>query len=306
MVARTTESQRVIPADLLAAWEADLRTRRIARVFPRRTRSTPDDALAFTSGPGLLPPEVDEVHVSVAFTWDIPRAEELAREWRHVAPVKIDGPAFGTRGEAFIPGMYLKHGHVITSRGCPKRCWFCSVWKREGDIRELPIPEGWSVHDDNLLACSEPHVRSVFAMLARQGRRAEFKGGLEPSMLQDWHVDLLAGLKPRPVCYFANDTPDDAEPLQIAGRKLLAAGFTEASHALRCYVLIGWPRDTMAAAERRLRFTLECGFTPFAMLWKNNRGDSDPSWRAFQRSWVRPAAIYARPDTALRLELEAA
>lgn len=45
---------------------------KIARVFPRRTAATPDDPLAFTSLPprkGL--PEIDEVHVSVAFTYDM-------------------------------------------------------------------------------------------------------------------------------------------------------------------------------------------------------------------------------------------
>ena len=42
----------------------------IARVFPRRTKATPDDALAFTGEPPLLElPEIDEVHISVAFTY---------------------------------------------------------------------------------------------------------------------------------------------------------------------------------------------------------------------------------------------
>lgn len=45
---------------------------RIARVFPRRTRATPTDELAFTDIPPLLSmPEIDEVHVSVAFTYDM-------------------------------------------------------------------------------------------------------------------------------------------------------------------------------------------------------------------------------------------
>jgi len=34
----------------------------IARVFPRRTRATPTDELAFIGEPGLFPPEVDAVH----------------------------------------------------------------------------------------------------------------------------------------------------------------------------------------------------------------------------------------------------
>lgn len=267
---------------------------KIARVFPRRTRSTPDDELAFIGGPGLMPPEVDEVHISVAFTWDLQRADELVKEWEPVAPVKIGGPALNMRGEEFVPGMYLKRGNTITSRGCPLHCWFCRVPKVEGTLRELPIHDGWIVQDDNLLACSESHVRAVFAMLERQGRPAEFRGGLEPSMLEDWHVEMFAQMKPRPTLYFANDTPDDYEPLVVAGRKLREAGFGNQGHRLRCYVLIGWPKDTMQAAETRLLQTVEAGFTPFAMLWKNNKGESDSEWRKFQRRWARPAIIHAK------------
>jgi hypothetical protein len=266
----------------------------LARVFPRRTRATPDDPMAFTEPPGLFPPTAAAVHVSVAFTYDLPRAEWLAKQWERIAPVTIGGPATGQPGGDFTPGLYLKLGYTITSRGCPNRCWFCSVWKREGRaMRELPIRDGWNVQDDNLLACSESHVRAVFAMLAKQKHRAEFTGGLEAARLLDWHVDLLAELKPRPSLFCAYDTADDYEPLRLAGRKLFAAGFTRESHDLRCYVLIGWPQDTMVAAENRLRQSWLAGFLPMAMLWRNDRGDRLPEWRTFQRHWARPASIAA-------------
>ncbi len=161
---------------------------RIARVFPRRTRATPTDNLAFYDVPGLFPPEVDEVHVSVAFSWDLNKALRLANAWERVAPAGIGGPAIRERSGDFHPGMYLKPGYVITSRGCPNHCWFCSVPQREGPVRELPIAEGYNVLDDNLLACSESHVRSVFAMLGRQAERAQFTGGLEAERLKDWHI----------------------------------------------------------------------------------------------------------------------
>ena len=92
----------------------------IARVFPRRTTATPDDALAFTTPPpkqGL--PDIDEVHISVAFSYDMEKAERLAEQWAALGvPVKVGGPATGTPGGNFVPGRYLKQGYVITSRGC--------------------------------------------------------------------------------------------------------------------------------------------------------------------------------------------
>ena len=126
---------------------------KIAHVFPRRTKATPDDPLAFTGPPprgGL--PDIEEVHVSVAFTYDMEKACQLAEQWMKLGvPVHMGGPAFNMPGGDFVPGMYLKKGYVITSRGCPNRCWFCSVPRREGGrLRELPITEGNIVLDDNL------------------------------------------------------------------------------------------------------------------------------------------------------------
>jgi hypothetical protein len=271
--------------------------KRLIRVFPRKTKASPDDDMAFFDPPGLFVPEADEVHVSVAFTYDKPRAEWLAEQWQRVAPVKIGGVAYGDGGAEFVPGRYVKKGYIFTSRGCPRTCWFCSVRKRTPIPFALPIVEGWNILDDNLLAMPEDHVRNVFAMLARQKRRVEFTGGLEAAALQDWHVGLLASLRPRPNCFWAYDPGDPFETLQAAARRLLEAGFTARSHRLRCYVLIGHPKDTFDLAEKRLRQMLSIGFTPMAMLWRpetpaQERWAPSPDWKGFQRRWARPALIH--------------
>lgn len=105
--------------------------KRIIRVFPTKTNATPTDELVRIRETPSFFDEADEVHVSVTFTWDIPIAEWLAKQWEPVATVKIGGPAYNEPGGDFIPGMYMRHGYVITSRGCPNRCWFCAVPKRE-------------------------------------------------------------------------------------------------------------------------------------------------------------------------------
>jgi hypothetical protein len=262
---------------------------RIARVFPSQTEATPVDALAFYDAPGMFD-EADEVHVSVAFTWDKRRAEDyLAPQWKHVAPVTVGGPAYGKPGADFVPGMYLKPGYTITSRGCPNHCWFCSVWQREPRLIELPIRDGYILQDDNLLACSERHIINVFRMLGRQRRRPNLRG-LEAKLLKPWHVDYLACLWPAAM-WFAYDGPEDLEPLIMAGRMLSEAGFDRSR--LYCYVLIGQESDTMDLAEIRLRRVLEMGFMPFAMLWRDEQGNRDSKWARFQKSWTRPAAIKA-------------
>ena len=275
-------------------------SRLIARVFPRRTKASPDDSLAFFGSPDLFV-QAEEVHIDVTFTADKPKAERLAEEWRHVAPVRVDGVAYGNEGHGyFTPGLYIKRGYTFTSRGCPRRCWFCSVWKRRPQpIPIWPFESGWNVLDDNLLACPEWHVRAVFQMLALQQRRVEFTGGLEAAALEDYHVGLLADLKPRPTCFFAYDPGDPFETLQNAASRMLAAGFTRESHRLRSYVLIGYPKDTFALADKRLRQMMAVGFTPHAMLWQPETPSAEkyrpsPEWRRFQRQWARPAIIHSR------------
>jgi radical SAM superfamily enzyme YgiQ (UPF0313 family) len=157
---------------------------KIIRVFISKTNATPDDDLVRINTVPSLFDEADEIHISVTFTWDIPRAEYLAEQWKNVATVKIGGPAYNEKGGDFISGMYMKKGYVITSRGCKNRCWFCSVPQREGyELRELPIVDGHILTDDNLLACSENHINSVFEMLKRQKERPYFVGGLEARLL---------------------------------------------------------------------------------------------------------------------------
>ena len=263
---------------------------KIARVFPRKTKATPDDSLAFANcSPPTSLPEIDEVHISVTFTYDMRRAEELEREWRVIGvPVKMGGAAFNQPSGEFVPGMYLKQGYTITSRGCPNRCWFCNVWKREGNLRELEIKSGWNICDDNLLACSDQHINAVFDMLKTQKERAVFSGGFEAKRLKPWHLERLRELNPARI-YFAYDTPDDYEPLVEAGKLLRQYRFN--IRQCCCYVLIGYPQDTFEKAEKRLVDAMKAGFWTFAMLYKDEQGFEDLQWRRFQREWCNATIV---------------
>lgn len=281
---------------------------RIARVFPRRTNATPDDELVWALvydkkgkpvwdsalPPVLAMPEIDEVHVSAAFTWDLPYAERLAEAWRVAGvPVLCGGPAYNKPGDDFEPGLYIQRGYTITSRGCPLACWHCSVPQREGSVRELKIKDGWNVLDDNLLACSDTHVEAVFQMLDRQPKRALLTGGLEPTFLKPWHARRLREIKAMRM-YFAYDTPDDYEPLLEAGKIMRREGHSVAAHSMCCYVLIGYGGDSFEKAEKRLTDTVSAGFVPYAMLYRGEDGARDPAWSRFQREWLRPQIVGAK------------
>lgn len=275
---------------------------KIIRVFPRKTAATPDDQnVRIARPPVRFDDEADEIHIPVLFTWDIPIAEQLEKVWKYVAPVRIGGPAYDDPGGDFVPGMYVKRGYVMTSRGCPNHCWFCSVPKREGTIREIPITEGHNLLDSNILACSEKHIRSVFAMLSEGKKKyrkpVEFTGGLEAKLMKPWIASELKELKPKQL-FFAYDTPDDLEPLIEAGKMLVDAGFKTHpfSHSLRCYVLCGFLSDTFEKAEKRMKQTIQAGFMPMAMLYRDKKGGRLKEWMKWQRLWARPAIMHSKMD----------
>lgn len=259
------------------------------RVFPHRNKWTPTDELTFIGEPPMFRPgnRLIPVRVSATFTWHKAEAERIAAAWASFYDdVQVGGPAYGDPGGEFVPGRFLKEGCTITSRGCPKRCGWCVVPRREGAVRELPIKPGWIVQDNNLLACSEPHIRAVFDMLRTQNRAAFFNGGLDKHYLKDWHRDLFDSIKIGEL-WFACDTANDMPALEKASRILDGISIEKR----RCYTMIGYQGETIVDAERRLERVYELGFLPFCQLFQPDETKTySEDWRRLHRKWSRPAA----------------
>jgi hypothetical protein len=260
------------------------------RVFPHRTKWTPTDEWAFIGSPPLFRPDDRSipVKISVTFTWHKPLAQRLRAEWsEYYDNVEVGGPAYNDPGGEFTPGLFLKEGCTITSRGCPKKCGFCVVPKNEGGIRELAIKPGYIVQDNNLLACSEPHTRAVFDMLKAQDRCIKFSGGLDKHYLEDWHRPLFDSIKLDEL-WFACDAQYDLKSLEKASKILDGIPLRKR----RCYTLLGYDQDeTIAQAEARCERVLELGFMPFAQLYQDEMfKEYSRDWRALHRKWARPAA----------------
>jgi len=263
----------------------------IIRVFPKRTSMTPTDDMVYIGDPPLWRREADEVHVSCTFTWNIDEACRLQEAWAEYYPVvKLGGPAInGSHGD-FVPGMYLKQGVTITSRGCPRQCPWCLVPDREGKIRTLPIQPGHIVQDNNLLATPQDHQVAVFHMLREQGRAVSFPGGLDTRLLTTEVAMMLNTVKIKEL-FLAADSTGALLQLRDAVWKL---SFLK-RRQLRCYVLIAYGGETIEQATARLEAVWEIGCLPFAQLFQppDHYIDYPKEWKALARTWSRPAAMFA-------------
>jgi len=256
------------------------------RVFPRKTKWTPEDELVFIGDPPLFRPAQMPICVSVTFTWDIPEGQRLLRAWsQYYQNITIGGPALDDPGGEFEPGMFVKDGVVETSRGCPKKCEWCFVPQREGKLRELEIKQGYIVIDNNLLACSRSHLAGVFLMLSEQTKAAQFKGGLDATLFQPWHKSLFDSIRVSEM-FFACDTVEAIKPLERVANLLNGISIEKK----RCFVMIG-REETIEEAEKRLQKVYTLGFLPFAQLYQPREKIQYPKdWRDLGRKWSRPAA----------------
>jgi len=262
---------------------------RIARVFPTKTSYCPTDQDAYYGEPELFTPKYDEVHISVTFTWDIDKGYRLKSAWEKVClNVKIGGVAIdGESKYPSIPGIYVKKGVIFTSRGCPNKCSFCQV---KNDLIEFDdFPEGNIIQDNNILACSDKHLKQVFDMLKTQ-KSIEFKGGLEARRITPFVVNELRKLRIKSL-WLACDHKNAIKPMKKAVQILTKAGFTR--NHIYCYVLIGKDRQE---EENRLYEVLNAGALPFAQLYRDKEDSIKYSndWKRFAREWSRPAIIRAK------------
>jgi hypothetical protein len=120
----------------------------------------------------------DVASISVAFTWRLPEARQIATYYRATGhTVRIGGPAvFTKRAKDYMagygeiggssPDAVARHNPMATfaSRGCPVGCHFCIVTPMEGaDFTEFPDFVVRPVLCDNNLSALSPAYQDHIA-----------------------------------------------------------------------------------------------------------------------------------------------
>ena len=219
--------------------------------------------------------EGDAAYLSVVFSWQKQTAFQRAIWLRAQGyTVLVGGPAADYDPE-FFRGVGYQSGGIdalsrhnpnatSTSRGCPRRCSFCTVPIIEGALVEL---DDWPVRpiicDNNLLACSRAHFDRVIDRLLPVPQ-VDFNQGLDARLLTDHHAGRLAELDLYLVRLAWDDTKGKRQ-FMAALYKLWAAGIPKAK--IRVYVLIGFD-DTPEDALYRLKAIWNLGIMPNPMRYQ--------------------------------------
>lgn len=216
----------------------------------------------------------DVAHLSVVFSWDLPRAYQRA-VWLRASGyrVRAGGPAV-MLNPAYLADVADIGGEVdalphhnphatFTSRGCIRRCPFCLVPRIEGELRELADWEPRSiVCDNNLLACRRAHFDRVIDRL-KPLAGIDFNQGLDARLLTDHHAGRLTELDC--MVRLAWDATPLEQQFMAAFERLRRAGLPLSR--IRVYVLIGYD-DTPEDALYRLRTVQGLGADPSPMRYQ--------------------------------------
>lgn len=198
--------------------------------------------------------------------------------------------------EAMFPdySIYPQYPYAVgfLTRGCVRRCPWCVVPRKEGDIRpaadweDIKRPDSREIIflDNNVLA-SEHGLEQI----ERMGGKpvwVDFNQGLDARMITPKTATLLAGLRWKRFVRLACDTSAMLPVVERATAYLREAGV--APSRLWAYVLVQDVED----AHQRVLALERMGITPFAQPYRDYDGGEPPNeQKAFAR-WVNIRSIH--------------
>lgn len=219
----------------------------------------------------------DIAYASCVFTWNAGQGNGLSPD------IIVGGSGINFKAElppevehimpdySLYPNTDFSLG--FTSRGCPRKCPWCIVPQKEGDIKPwASIYEFWNRNhkkiillDNNLLA--SPNTKNVLSDIICAQVEVDFNQGLDIRLIDDEIASLLAKVRTKRLRFafdhigYENSVRQGISILKRAGIKARKLSF---------YVLVGFGNDDTAIERMKILKSYEVDVYP--MIYKANDG----------------------------------
>lgn len=165
------------------------------------------------------------------------------------------------------------------TRGCIRKCKWCVVPKKEGDIRQVASIEKISagrrdivLMDNNFLAADREFVKEQLSIAARNKYRIDFNQGLDARLVDEENAEWLVKCKYIKYLRFSCDTMNMLPHINNTVNLLRKAGYVK---DVFVYVLA---QDLQESIERIKRLTsIDKKIIPFCQPYRDFMNNTEPA-----------------------------
>ena len=243
----------------------------------------------------------DKVYLSKVFTftpdiYTVIQADEIIRggtgyDATIELPPEIDNC---TPDYSLYPGF--SHALGFITRGCPRKCEWCIVPKKEGniylygDIKKILNGRKSIVLMDNNILALKNHC-DILAKIIEIGCAVDFNQGLDARLLTDESAKLLSKIKWIRYIRFAYDTKEQLTPLLRSIELLNKYGVKNSKIFVYCLL-----REINDSYER-IDKAKELKINPFAQPYHDFTSKQIiPQWQLDMSRWCNDKAIFKMCD----------
>ena len=141
---------------------------------------------------------------------------------------------------------HWQHDMGYSTRGCPRKCSFCVVPKKDGKLRVVNDFAGLSsgrkrliLLDGNITAAPVNHFRAICEDATSHGVELDFSQGLDARLLTDEHAAILKRTRWKRSLHLAFDSVKDEKAVRRSVEILKRAGINT-RHDVMYFVLVGY------------------------------------------------------------------
>lgn len=159
-----------------------------------------------------------------------------------------------------------------STKGCPRKCGFCDVHRREGKLHQWeeltkdlnPRSDLLFLLDNNFTA--DPLALSKLAEIKRLGLTIEITQGFDIRLMTDTLAEALASVKHRRSLHYSYDLAE-SKAVVLKGIATLSRYVKAYRH--KCYMLVGYDTTFIQDMARYLQLR-SLGVDPYVMIYRGN------------------------------------